>query len=90
MMHHSGTKPHACPQCNARFYTKQHLKTHLDRHSGIKRFPCSVCDKAYYSKHERNTHFAKMHNRTPCGEKALGANDQKIVKLTDISSISFI
>ncbi|XP_037786036.1 zinc finger protein 37-like [Penaeus monodon] len=90
MMHHSGTKPHACPQCNARFYTKQHLKTHLDRHSGIKRFPCSACDKAYYSKHERNTHFAKMHNRTQCGEKALGANDQKIVKLTDISSISFI
>lgn len=41
------TWPFVCPDCDARFISKQKLQRHEAQHTGARPFPCAVCGKGF-------------------------------------------
>ena len=53
------TKPHACPQCGARFTTKSNLGQHAKIHLAVKPFICEICSHGFTRAAHYESHVAK-------------------------------
>ncbi|KAI5631830.1 PR domain zinc finger protein 5-like isoform X13 [Phthorimaea operculella] len=45
--HHLMERPHACPECDMKFFRPGELKAHMPKHTGLREFKCEVCQKAF-------------------------------------------
>jgi len=61
---HLHEKPHACPNCKARFAQRSQLTVHQRTHSGDKPYRCPVCRQAF-----SHSTALKLHLRLHTGEK---------------------
>ncbi|ETW80462.1 putative transcription regulator [Heterobasidion irregulare TC 32-1] len=66
----TSARPLACsePGCDKRFWTPQHLNTHVEvMHRGVKSYECEVCPAAFAKHHQLRAHTAAEH--APPGSK---------------------
>lgn len=54
---HLMERPHACTQCEMKFFTGKKLKEHMVKHTGLREFQCKVCLKCYGRKKTLNQHM---------------------------------
>ena len=64
---HSNVRPFICHRkdCNKRFKTNVHLKSHLLTHSSVKSFCCDECDKRFKRENDLRKHFSVHTNVRP-------------------------